>query len=120
MGRVNSPYVVWRGGVRDYRAVADVPLPASKRAINRAGDLVRVWWTDLDRPAESLAPDGEVVHALALVNAFRTGFQGPLDRTAIGVRMMVDAEGHEVVVTQRLKRLPTLLGKLVRHPGMQL
>ena len=48
------------------------------------------------------------------------GFQVPLDKTAIGLRKMVANEGHEVVVTQRLKRMPTIIDKLARYPQMNL
>lgn len=38
----------------------------------------------------------------------------------MGLRSFVNSEGAPVVVAQRLKRMPTILDKLTRHPAMQL
>ena len=93
----------------------DIPLPASKRQIDRAGDLVREYWTD-----PGIALEGEYMEAARLVYAFRLGFQDPLNRITMGVRSMVTSEGAPIVVAQRLKRLPTIVGKLARLDRMKL
>jgi ppGpp synthetase/RelA/SpoT-type nucleotidyltranferase len=62
----------------------------------------------------------ELFRALDIVTAYRASFQGPLTKTAVGVRQFVQRESDEVIVAQRLKRLPTILDKLVRMPKTNL
>jgi ppGpp synthetase/RelA/SpoT-type nucleotidyltranferase len=87
----------------------------SKRSINRAGDLLRDWWT---RPEVDLSP--EETEAVDLVWAYRASFQDPLTKVVMGVRSNMRAEHVPVVVAQRLKRLRTIMDKLHRQPGMEL
>jgi putative GTP pyrophosphokinase len=93
-----------------------VPWPASKRKIDLAGDLVRQWWLDPEIPEI----EGELRDAVVLVYRFRQGFQDPLNRVTMGARSMVNSEGAPVVVSQRLKRIPTIVHKLARFPSMNL
>jgi putative GTP pyrophosphokinase len=43
-----------------------------------------------------------------------------LAKVTVGVRQFVSRESSQVIVAQRLKRLPTILDKLGRHPNMKL
>ena len=90
-------------------------MSISKRSLNRAGDLLRVWWRRSDR-AFGL---GEA-EAINLLWDYRASFQDPLTKVVMGVRSNMKAEHVPVVVAQRLKRLPTILDKLQRQPGMEL
>lgn len=100
--------------------MGDVPWPASKRRIDLAGERVSAWWFDFEQPGDLIQTDAVLQEAGRLLFLFRLGFQGPLNKVTMGVRTFVQTEGHEVVVTQRLKRFPTIVGKLNRHPGMKL
>lgn len=98
--------------------LSDVPLPASKNRIDRAGDLIREWWTTPD--INRIDVDQELRAAAVLMFAFRAGFQDPLVRVTMGMRSFVRTEGAPVLVTQRLKRAPTIAGKLARMPTVRL
>lgn len=95
-------------------------LPASRRKIDKAGDLVRAWWLDPDAPTELLDIDADLRDAAVLVYRYRVGFQDPLNRVTMGVRSFVKRESKKIIVAQRLKRFPTILGKLSRYPQMKL
>jgi len=102
------------------RTLPDVPLPASKRQIDLAGDRLREWWLDLNLPGELLSTDAELRAAALLVLDYRIGFQDPLNRVTMGVRSFVKSEGAPIVVAQRLKRMVTIVRKLGRFQRMQL
>jgi hypothetical protein len=68
----------------------------------------------VDRPGGARHAD-----AYDVVNEFRSTFQRPLDKVTIQLRRFVGYEcSADVVVAQRLKRLPTTLNKLGRQPSM--
>ncbi|HET7485711.1 MAG TPA: RelA/SpoT domain-containing protein [Solirubrobacterales bacterium] len=69
----------------------------------------------LDDPT-SLA---RVQEAIAVIGWWRTEHAKPLSRVAANLRYYVRETG-EPVVAQRLKRIPTIAGKLLREPGMKL
>ncbi len=52
--------------------------------------------------------------------AFRAAHQYPLAKCTMGLRSAVAAEDCKIEVSQRLKRVPTILDKLKREPGMSL
>lgn len=54
------------------------------------------------------------------VQEFRAGFQYPMTKVAMGVRSFVSREDVEIIVAQRLKRMPQIVNKLVRFPGTKL
>lgn len=91
------------------------PLP-SKEEINRAGFLLRGYFLGDELP-DDMEP---VLKALDLITAYRASFQGPLTKTAVGLRQFVQRESSQVIVAQRLKRLPTIIDKLVRMPKTKL
>jgi ppGpp synthetase/RelA/SpoT-type nucleotidyltranferase len=90
-------------------------LGVSRRAIDRAGDLLR----GRTLPGEDLLAIDER-DAINLLERFRAEFEGPL-RTVVGdLRELTVAEGIAAQPTERLKRVPRIIEKLVRHPTMQL
>jgi len=52
--------------------------------------------------------------------AFRALHQQPLGKANMGLRSMVNSEGCQVEVSQRMKRWPTILDKLLREPQLPL
>lgn len=58
--------------------------------------------------------------ALEVLLDYRAAHQYPLQKATMGLRSMVATEGCKVEVSQRLKRVPTILDKLRREPTMQL
>ncbi len=89
----------------------------SKSEINRCGDLLRSYLEA--GPAEPEADyDWERLNrAYDVLAEFRASFSYPLTKVTMGLRAMVQAEAGTMVVAQRLKRMDTILGKLVRLPG---
>lgn len=58
--------------------------------------------------------------AIDVLLAFRAAHQAPLTSSTMGLRSMVKSEGCSVEVSQRLKRVPTIIDKLVREPTLPL
>lgn len=92
-------------------------LPYSKRSIDRAGNTLR----------RTLANDGppppaeEIANAISLVEAYRRAHGSPMLSARMGLRSCIDTAELEVVeLTQRLKRMPTVIDKLRRLPTMKL
>lgn len=96
-------------------ATRPAPPALSKKSIDRAGLALRDWWID---PAAPLDP--AVRAAARTMWNYRVSFARPLRLVTVGVRQFVRRESTEVVVSQRLKRLPTIVDKLTRHPSMKL
>ncbi len=90
-----------------------MPIP-TKSQVNKAGQVVRKALVD------EIAWSQDVEDALQVVYQHRAAHQYPLTKANMGLRSVVRTERCEVEVSQRLKRLPTMLGKLVREPTMQL
>lgn len=88
---------------------------ASRSKVDRAGQTLRNWIRT--SPDEDPA---DLDAAIDLAWAYRAEFQRPLTGVVMGLRSFLKTEGAPVVVAQRLKRLPTIIDKLVRHPTMQL
>lgn len=88
----------------------------SKGEVNRAGDLLRKWWTFDTDDSHEVA----VRNAFGVLFDFRRGFQNPMKKTAVGVRQFVMQESSQVIVAQRLKRLPQIVHKLSRMPDTKL
>ena len=88
----------------------------SKGEVNRAGDLLRRWWG-----FETDDSHADAVHeAFRVLFEFRRGFQNPMKKTAVGVRQFVARESEQLIVAQRLKRLPQVVHKLGRMPDTKL
>ncbi len=88
----------------------------SKGEVNRAGDLLRRWLAFETDDSDATA----VRDAFAVMIEFRGGFQNPMKKTAVGVRQFVARESSQVIVAQRLKRLPQIIHKLGRMPDTKL
>jgi putative GTP pyrophosphokinase len=93
-----------------------VAAAPSRKQIRKAASLLRKWWISPEDPPVT----EEVAEAWLLVRDFRAGFQRPLDKVTIQLRRIVGYESEEVVVAQRLKRMPTILDKLERQPTMDI
>jgi Uncharacterized protein conserved in bacteria len=90
-------------------------MGASRRSVDRAGDLLRDW---LRSGSILLSPHEQ--EAERLVERFRHEFEVPLTKVVMGLRSFLTTEGVPVEVGQRLKRRPRIIEKLVRHPNMRL
>jgi hypothetical protein len=99
----------------------------SKSAIDRAGGLLRDLNTAIDERGVK-AIDEWSIYEVAL--AYRTAYwwreqhAKPLSKVAANLRYHVEREHAQIrgrtEVAQRLKRLPTIVGKLSREPTMKL
>lgn len=75
----------------------------------------------LRRHARGEAVDPTAVsRAFEVLLAFRAEHSMPLRKANMGLRSMVKTAGAEVEVSQRLKRVPTILDKLQREPTLAL
>jgi len=90
-------------------------MGASRRSVDRAGDLLR-GRTLLE---EDLLSDDEH-DAINLLERFRAEFEAPLHAVVGHLRDLLAAGGLTAQPTERLKRVPRIIEKLVRHPTMQL
>ncbi|WP_175280154.1 RelA/SpoT domain-containing protein [Prescottella equi] len=101
-----------------------VPTP-SKNQVNKAGDALRSFFDYVrtrpdpiaDYPTERLAAASA---ALDVLFAWRSAHARPLQVASMGLRSRVQTEGCRVEVSQRLKRVPTIIDKLHRQPKMAL
>jgi ppGpp synthetase/RelA/SpoT-type nucleotidyltranferase len=89
-------------------------MTPSKSQVNKAGKALRRW------AVGELADEGAYRDALSVLLAFRAAHKDPLTKANMGLRSMVRTEGCRVEVSQRLKRVPTIIDKLTREPTMQL
>jgi ppGpp synthetase/RelA/SpoT-type nucleotidyltranferase len=99
----------------------------SNSAVNRAGaDLLRLRQSESvpgEKSVDEFSAD-DVARWYDIVDWWRAKHAQPLARIAGSLRYHVrksqaDIDGF-VVVTQRLKRIPTIIDKLERQPGMKL
>lgn len=86
----------------------------SKSQVNKAGRSLRRW-----ARGELVSVD-EYQRALDVLLDHRADHRLPLTKATMGLRSVVKTEQCEVEVSQRLKRVPTIVDKLVREPTMQL
>jgi GTP pyrophosphokinase len=77
-----------------------------------------MWW--LEPEYRELGDDAELVDSVMDVVAYRQTFQSPLKKVTVGTRQFVRRDSNSVIVAQRLKRLPQIISKLARFPGMRL
>jgi len=69
---------------------------------------------------EALYTDEALESAIADAFDYREAFSDPLKKVTVGLRQFVARETTEVIVAQRLKRMPQILSKLQRFPTMRL
>lgn len=87
----------------------------TKTQINKSGKVLRKWWAD------DLPVDAAVGQAFRVLLRYRATHQVPLTKATMGLRSRVQTAGcAKLEVSQRLKRIPTILDKLQREPTMQL
>lgn len=91
------------------------PELPSKSAINRCGELLR------GATFDGVSVDFDTLdHAIAVISAFRAAHAYPMSKTRYGLASMVRTEqAKEVVVGQRLKRVPRIIRKLHRTVGSE-
>ncbi|HWM64548.1 MAG TPA: RelA/SpoT domain-containing protein [Solirubrobacterales bacterium] len=97
----------------------------TKGEVNRAGKLLRAIVEEIEANKDDHDVLVEVTHrlvdAIEVISWWRRLHAHPLSKVAVNLRYHVSAEGCDHVdVTQRLKRLPTIIDKLEREPTMQL
>jgi hypothetical protein len=95
-----------------YMSFASVPLEPKKQ-IDRAGKILcgkRLYLGDRYSLALDLANRWRACHAYP-INTFQA---------TLRVKLRSPAFGHDPIVAQRLKRMPTMIDKLRRYPAMQL
>lgn len=90
-------------------------LGYSRSQVDAAGDVLRRW-----SATETLLWGGPEADALAVALAYRSAHQASLTSVVMGLRSMVKTVGAPIVVAQRLKRMPAIVGKLTRFPRMDL
>lgn len=86
----------------------------SNSQVNKAGKTLRRW-----ARGELISVDQHRA-ALGVVLAHRAAHRLPLTKATMGLRSVVRTEQCAVEVSQRLKRVRTIVDKLVREPTMQL
>jgi ppGpp synthetase/RelA/SpoT-type nucleotidyltranferase len=86
----------------------------TKSQVNKAGKKLRRW--ALGELTDAVTHQA----ALDVLLRFRAAHKDPLAKATMGLRSMVRTERCRVEVTQRLKRVPTIIDKLGREPTMQL
>jgi putative GTP pyrophosphokinase len=99
-----------------------MPPPYSKSRIDRAGQAIAQNAHLLAEPPDTLSAQAalrQMLDAVAVIDWWRSEHAKPLSRVAANLRYYVAQEG-DPVVTQRLKRVPTIAGKLLREPNMKL
>lgn len=88
----------------------------SNSQVDRAGDVLRRWVYQGDLES----PTPEEMSAIETAWQYRAGFTRPLVRVNVNLRYYVGKVGCEIIVAQRLKRLPRIVGKLLRQPTIRL
>lgn len=69
---------------------------------------------------KSRGTEAEQLHAREILSNFRSAHAFPLNAVTVNARKQALSINPNVVVAQRLKRLPTVLDKLVRQPNMSI
>jgi putative GTP pyrophosphokinase len=85
------------------------PPEVSRRKVNKAGEAL----------IKSNSDSQEYLRALEIANQWRLAHLYPINTFQSRLRGMVK-RFPDSIVAQRLKRMPTIIDKLARHPGMQL
>ena len=90
-------------------------MPLTTSQVNRAGKVLRDWWL-----APKAATDPEATAALGVLLDYRAAHATPLTKANNGLRSMLKTERLAIEVSQRLKRVTTIIDKLGREPTMAL
>ncbi len=92
----------------------------SKRKVDRAGQILANYLgaqIEAREVPEEIGDD--VLEAIEIIDWWRAEHARPLSRVAANLRYYASQHGRPIVA-QRLKRLPTIAGKLLREPTMKL
>lgn len=89
-------------------------MEPTKSQINKAGKILR-----REARGEPVVV-ADVDKAIGILLAWRAGHQLPLITASMGLRSRVKTAGCELRVSQRLKRVPTIVDKLKREPSLAL
>lgn len=95
-----------------YMAFAKVP-PETKRQIKKAGRI-------LSTPGRPLQLGDEFFEAWELASRWRLCHAYPINTFQATLRSKLKQSYHKSNVGQRLKRMPTIIDKLLRYPAMKL
>lgn len=82
----------------------------SKKNINKAGQIL----------VENTASADELEDARDLANRWRACHAYPINTFQATLRRKLISYPDDTIIAQRLKRMPTVINKLKRHPNMQL
>ncbi len=90
----------------------------SKSQVRQAGKRLRAF----SAPAADLTFDDQVLvaDAFEVLNAWRRAHATPLNAATMGLRSLCRTAGCQAEISQRLKRVPTILDKLRREPTLAL
>jgi len=94
----------------------------SKSKVDKAGRLFANQLVNFAKDPDLLLAEATIEQtreAIAVVEWWRSEHAKPLSRVAANLRYYVTEEGKPIVA-QRLKRVPTIAGKLLREPTMKL
>jgi Region found in RelA / SpoT proteins len=87
----------------------------SKGTIDRSGQILIPWWTDLN-----VHMDQRLLDAYKVVENWRTCHGLPLNVVQAVLRGRAQRVQPKAIVAQRLKRFESIMNKLVREPTMKL
>ncbi|HEB5039658.1 TPA: hypothetical protein R0E66_001651, partial [Klebsiella pneumoniae] len=88
-------------------------LRFSKGEINKAGDILRAQF----KGKEDFR---KIIWALDVLNNLREMYVHPLNAFQTTLRRKMKVADAGAIASQRLKRIPSIIGKLKRSPKMQL
>jgi putative GTP pyrophosphokinase len=92
----------------------------SRSKVDRAGKTLRTAHHGADSPLLATT-EVDVMDARAVLVAWRRAHAYPMNKANMGLRSMIKTVGcGEVEVSQRLKRVPTIIDKLRREPTIRL
>jgi putative GTP pyrophosphokinase len=96
------------------------PVPYSKNRVNRAGELCSQHLRAIAVGKQhGKGNQAELTEAIAIIDWWRSEHAKSLSRVGANLHSYAAVEGKPIV-TQRLKKLQTMIGKLFREPGMKL
>lgn len=87
--------------------------PLSKSAVRRAGSTIRAF-------SRNDCTVDQFNIALDVVTAYRSTFSVPLNIVHTALNLLLDPDEVEGKATHRLKKIPTIVDKLSREPGLDL
>ena len=90
--------------------------------VNQVGDILREFATMTTASTARRFSLAQTLEAFEIVEIWRAAHAKPLQAATMGLRSRVTTAGYSDMsrVSQRLKRIPTILDKLRREPGMEL